>query len=154
MKRFVMTMVAMLAVGVIFAGPAFAAGYPAGNPTVGHNGRTITGDTWCPGSTVTIFVDGVEAGTAKVDGSGHFSFPLPPEVGAGTHHVTVKGLASDCATQEPATLTLVLGASGTSSGGVAFTGADVKVGSLALMLLLIAGTVALVAGRRSRSAAK
>lgn len=159
MKRLAVALVATMALGVLLAGSALAQAapspsgcYPNGcNPTLGSNGRDISGDNWCPGSTATILTDGVKDGTATVDNSGHFAFTL--SVSDGTHHVTVKGLASDCQTPKAVTITVVLGAHG-GSGGTAFTGTDITVGSLALVALLMVAAAALIAGRRRRSVAK
>jgi hypothetical protein len=162
MKRFSMALVATLVVvmGLAFAGPASAGTscYPS-CPTSGGSGGTITGSDWCPGSDVTISVDGDVVGTATVAGDGTFSFDLPASVDTSVDHdITVEGLQSDC--QTPFTDTFVLGASGTAptggggGGGTAFTGANISVGLLALGALLIVAAGALLASRRRGVAAK
>ena len=164
MKRFSMALVATLVVvmGLAFAGPASAGTscYPS-CPTSGGSGGTITGSGWCPGSDVTISIDGDVVGTATVAGDGTFSFDLPASVDTTVDHdITVEGLQSDC--QTPFTDTFVLGASGTApgggggggGGGTAFTGANISVGLLALGALLIVAAGALLASRRRGVAAK
>jgi Big-like domain-containing protein len=159
MKRFGMALVATLVVvmGLAFAGPASAGTscYPS-CPTSGGSGGTITGSGWCPGSDVTISVDGDVVGTATVAGDGTFSFDLPSSVDTTVDHtITVEGLQSDCTT--PFTDTFVLGGTGAGAGGgggTAFTGANISVGLLALGALLIVGAGALLASRRRGVAAK
>ena len=160
MKRFSMALVATLVVvmGLVFAGPASAGTscYPS-CPTSGGSDGTITGAGWCPGSDVTISVDGDVVGTATVAGDGTFSFDLPSSVDTTVNHtITVEGLQSDC--QTPFTDTFVLGGTGAggvpgAGGGTAFTGANVSVGLLALGALLIVGAGALLASRRRGAAA-
>jgi hypothetical protein len=154
MKRLGMAFVATLVVvmGLAFAGPASAGTtcYPS-CPTSGGSDGTITGSNWCPGSDVTISVDGDVVGTATVAGDGTFSFDLPDSVDTTVDHtITVEGLQADCTT--PFTDTFVLG--GTGGGGTAFTGANISVGLLALGALLIVGAGALLASRRRGVAAK
>ena len=163
MKRFGMALVATLVVvmGLAFAGPASAGTscYPD-CPTSGGNNGTITGSGWCPGSDVTISVDGDVVGTATVAGDGTFSFDLPASVDQTVDHtITVEGLQSDC--QTPFTDTFVLGGTGDpgagaggGGGGTAFTGANISVGLLALGALIIVGAGALLASRRRGVAAK
>jgi hypothetical protein len=158
MKRFSLALVAAITVvmGLTFAGPASAqtACYP-NCPTAGGTGETITGSGWCPGSEVTISVDGDVVGTATVGGDGTFSFPLP--VGVDTtveHSISVEGVQADCET--PFTDTFVLGGGGAGDGdgdggvggGTAFTGSSISLGLLALGALLIVGAGALLANRR------
>jgi hypothetical protein len=152
MKRLGMVLVATLVVvmGLALAGPASAgtACYPT-CPTSGGNNGTITGSGWCPGSDVTISVDGSVVGTATVAGDGTFSFDLPSSVDLTVQHtITVEGLQGDCTT--PFTDTFVLGAEGTNGGGggTAFTGANISIGLLALGALMIVGAGALLASRR------
>src|SRR2546428_13718652 len=144
MKRFGVALAVASIWALLLAAPALA-GY-AVNPGVGSHGRTITGTNWCPNSTVTIFVDGNEVGTAQTDGNGSFSFVLPNTVPNGTHTVTVEGLKSDCSTPFTGQTTVVLGA----AGGTAFTGANVTVGALVLGALIVVGLGAMIAGRRRR----
>ena len=163
MKRFGMALVATLLVvmGLALAGPASAgtACYPT-CPTSGGSGSTITGAGWCPGSDVTISVDGDVVGTATVAGDGTFSFDLPDSVDTTVDHtITVDGSQSDCTT--PFTDTFVLGETGTNppvpgstGGGTAFTGATISVGLLAFGALLIVGAGALLASRRRGAATK
>jgi LPXTG-motif cell wall-anchored protein len=144
MKRIAGALVIALALGALFVAPANAAGcYPGCQPGAGGSGRTITGDHWCPNSTVTIFVDGDKVGTAQVGGDGTFSFTLPDSVHDGTHTITVEGLKDDCSTVADVSFTLVLGTT-------AFTGSDISIGVLALAALLIVGAGALIASRRRR----
>jgi hypothetical protein len=151
MKRFSMVLFAALAMSLLAAGPALAAYSP---PQVSGSDGTITGSNWCPGSDVTISVDGDAVGTATVDADGNFSLDLPASVDTSVDHdISVTGLGSDCTT--PQTVTFVLGASGTNGGGgTAFTGANVSVGLLALGALLIVGAGALLASRRRGVVAK
>jgi len=144
MKRIAGALVIALALGALFVAPANAAGcYPGCQPGAGGSGRTITGDHWCPNSTVTIFVDGDKVGTAQVGADGTFSFTLPDSVPDGTHTITVEGLKDDCSTVADVSFTLVLGTT-------AFTGSDISIGVLALAALLIVGAGALIASRRRR----
>ena len=150
-----MAIVATLVVvmGLAFAGPASAGTtcYPT-CPTSGGSDGTITGSNWCPGSDVTISVDGDVVGTATVAGDGTFSFDLPASVDTTVDHtITVEGLQADCTT--PFTDTFVLGGTG-GGGGTAFTGANISVGLTALGALLIVGAGALLASRRRGVAAK
>jgi hypothetical protein len=151
MKRFGMALVATLVVvmGLALAGPASAGTscYPS-CPTTGGSDGTITGSGWCPGSDVTISVDGDVVGTATVAGDGTFSFDLPDSVDTTVDHtITVEGLQADC--QTPFTDTFVLGGTGESGGGgTAFTGANISVGLLAFGALMIVGAGALLASRR------
>jgi LPXTG-motif cell wall-anchored protein len=146
MKRIAGALVIALALGALFVAPANAAGcYPGCQPGAGGSGRTITGDHWCPNSTVTIFVDGDKVGTAQVGADGTFSFTLPDSVPDGTHTITVEGLKDDCSTVADVSFTLVLGTT-------AFTGSDISIGVLALAALLIVGAGALIASRRRRVA--
>jgi hypothetical protein len=151
MKRLGMVFVATLVVvmGLALAGPASAGvtcAYP-GCPTTGGSNGTITGAGWCPGSDVTISVDGDVVGTATVAGDGTFSFDLPNSVDLTVDHtITVEGLQADCTT--PFTDTFVLGGTGGGGGGTAFTGANISVGLLAFGALIIVGAGALLASRR------
>jgi len=148
MKRIAGALVIALALGALFVAPASAtlAGcYPGCQPGAGGSGRTITGDHWCPNSTVTIFVDGDKVGTAQVGADGTFSFTLPDSIPDGSHTVTVEGLKDDCSTVADVSFTLVLGAAGT-----AFTGSYISICVLALAALLIVGAGALIASRRRR----
>jgi hypothetical protein len=150
MKRLGMVLVATLVVvmGLALAGPASAGTtcYPS-CPTSGGNNGTITGAGWCPGSDVTISVDGSVVGTATVAGDGTFSFDLPNSVDLTVDHtITVEGLQSDCTT--PFTDTFVLGGTGTNGGGTAFTGSNISVGLLVFGALMIVGAGALLASRR------
>ena len=164
MKRFSMALVAALRVvmGLTFAGPASAQTCYPNCPTAGGTGDTITGSGWCPGSEVTISVDGDEVGTATVAGDGTFSFELPNSVDTGLQHtITVEGVQADCET--PFTDTFVLGGGGTDGDGgggggdgdgTAFTGSSISRGLLALGALLIVGAGALLASRRRGVAAR
>ncbi len=153
MKRFGIALVVSAVLGLFVAAPAFAGStscYPTcGDPGAGSHGRTITGDNWCPGSTVQIYVDGDFVGTANVGTDGTFTFRLPDNIADGTHLVEIFGLAADCETNTNVPITVVLGA-----GGTAFTGANVSTGILVLGALLIVGAGALVAGRRRKSTAE
>jgi hypothetical protein len=157
MKRFLVAVVATLTLGLFLVSPALA-GTPtcyAGSctPGVGHNGRDISGDNWCPNTTVTIFVDGVKVGTAQVGADGTFTFTLPPSVGPGTHTVRIEGMAPNAnggCSPHTETITIVLG----GSGATAFTGAHgINTAEIAGAALLIVGAGALIAGRRSRRTA-
>ena len=153
-----MALVAALTVvmGLTFAGPASAQACYPNCPTSGGSGETITGSGWCPGSEVTISVDGDEVGTATVEGDGTFTFQLPDSVDTTVDHtITVEGLQADC--QTPFTDTFVLGGGGEDGNGgggggdgdgTAFTGSSISLGLLALGALLIVGAGALLASRR------
>ena len=150
----------VVVMGLAFAGPASAgtACYPT-CPTSGRSGNTITGTGWCPGSDVTISVDGAGGGTATVAGDGTFSFDVPDSVDTTVDHtVAVEDLQSDCRT--PFMDTFVLGETGTASpvggtgGGTAFTGGNISVGLLAVGALLIVGAGALLASRRRGTATR
>jgi LPXTG-motif cell wall-anchored protein len=147
MKRIAGALVIALALGALFVAPASAkqlAGcYPGCQPGAGGSGRTITGDHWCPDSTVTIFVDGDQVGTAHVASDGTFSFTLPDSVPDGTHTITIEGLKDDCSTVADVSFTLVLGTT-------AFTGSNISIGVIALGALLIVGAGALIASRRRK----
>jgi hypothetical protein len=145
MKRIGLAVLAALAMGLFVAGPALAQSpYPVQDPTIDVDDRTVTGQDWCPGSTVTIFVDGDEVGEADVDADGNFTFEIPDSVSDGEHDIVVEGLKSDCTTVFSAEETAVLGAP------TAPTGANVTVGVIAIAALLIVGAGAVIAGRRAR----
>jgi hypothetical protein len=156
MKRLSLALVGALVVvmSLGFMGSASAAGCYPSCPTAGGSDGTITGSDWCPGTDVTISVDGDVVGTATVASDGTFSFDLPSSVDLTVDHdISVTGTAADCSTTK--TVTFVLGASGGGGGGgTAFTGANVSVGLLALGALLIVGAGALLASRRRGVAAK
>jgi hypothetical protein len=105
---------------------------------------TVSGDGFEPGDTVTITFDGESIGSATVDDQGEFSADVTaPDAAAGSHTVTASN--SDSA---KATVSCV----GPAAPGVAFTGANITVGLLLLVGLVVAGAGALLLGRRRAGA--
>jgi len=105
---------------------------------------TVSGDGFVPGDTVTVTFDGESIGSATVDEQGEFSVEVTaPDAAAGSHTVTASN--SDSAS---ATVSCV----GPAAPGVAFTGANITVGLLLLVGLLVAGAGALLLGRRRAGA--
>ena len=156
MKRFV---AALLVAGVLAAVTAVPASaqpcYPdCPPPEVSFGGDdNLTGEFWCPGSTVSIYVDGAFAGTAQVNANGQFNFPLK-NLSPGNHVVEVIGLDSTC--EEVRTVRLNVNVAGGTTGRSAlpFTGSNISVGVLLIGALVIVGATALVAGRRRKTAAE
>ena len=160
-KRVGFAFVFALLLSMIVASPAFAK--PYSEPTVDVSDSnpkpgepvTVSGDNWCPGSTVSIYLDGQFVGTATVDAGGHFdtSIVIPKDIDPGQHTITVVGLDSSCT--EVVTRTTVFNIAGGGVSGQAtlpFTGSNISVGVLLLAALVIVGTTALVAGRRRKAA--
>ena len=152
MKRLGMVLVATLVVvmGLALAGPASAgtACYPS-CPTSGGSNGTITGAGWCPGSDVTISVDGDVVGTATVAGDGTFSFDLPDSVDLTVDHtITVDGPAERLHHPVHRYVRARRDRDAGGGGGTAFTGANISIGLVALGALLIVGAGALLASRR------
>ena len=155
MKRFV---AALLVAGVLTAVVAVPASaqpcYPdCPPPEVGFGGDdNLVGQFWCPGSTVSIYVDGGFAGTAQVDQNGEFNFPLK-NLSPGRHVIEVVGLDATC--EEVRTVRLTIDIAGGATGNrsaLPFTGSNISVGVLLLGALVIVGATALVAGRRRKTA--
>src|SRR5262249_47707157 len=142
MKRLGIALVITATLGLMFvAAPSASAkkcGYPpCPPPTVGVGDTNptpgsidhLSGDNWCPGSTVQIFLDGTFVGNATVDSNGHFDFGLhiPPNIDPGEHIITFKGLDSTC--DHLVTLHLSIFISGAAAGGnLPFTGSNISVG--------------------------
>lgn len=157
MKRFV---AALLVAGVLAAITALPAAaqpcYPDCPPpevSFGGDGN-LTGTFWCPGSTVSIYVDGGFVGTAQVDQNGEFKFPLH-NLSPGNHVIEIIGLDSTC--EEVRTVRLNVNIAGGTTGGrsaLPFTGSNISVGVLLVGALAIVGATALVAGRRRRATAE
>jgi hypothetical protein len=174
MKRLGIALAMATALGLFIAAPALAAPsavpdcYPNCTPTgsVSDNtptpGETITvtGGNFCPNSQITVLFDGEEIGHGHADGAGQFSdqVTIPADATPGHHVITLSGLGSDC--QTPATveipITVVSGAEGAAGGGggggggVAFTGANISLGMLALAAMVIIGAASLIVGRRRK----
>ena len=153
MKRFV---AALLVAGVLAAITALPASaqpcYPnCPPPEVDFGGDdNLTGQFWCPGSTVSIYVDGGFVGTAQVNAQGEFNFPLK-NLSPGNHVIEVVGLDSTC--QEVRTVRLNVNIAGGATGRtLPFTGSNISVGVLLIGALVIVGATALVAGRRRKTA--
>ena len=151
--------------GLWAAAPAFAQTcYPSecpppvidvGDTDVSPGGTTgITGDNWCPGSTVDIYFDGEFVGTAQVGSDGTFdtSILIPDDAGPGDHVITVVGLDLSCTevVSVPQNVTIAGGGAGAST--LPFTGSNISVGVLLVLALLIVGATSIIAGRRRKIA--
>ncbi|MGH2739789.1 MAG: hypothetical protein ACRDH6_04800 [Actinomycetota bacterium] len=160
-----------------FSGPAFAqypinppgGGPPGGGPGVpqptiettggslvpGDDGcssstQTVSGSDWQPHSTVVIEFIASPAqviGRARVNANGDFSTEVSvPASGFGTHTIRVRGFAAD---GSPRTIeTTITCLAQVSPGVLAFTGANITVGGILLLTLVVIGTSTYVAGRR------
>lgn len=118
---------------------------------------TVTGANWCPNSTVDIYIDMVDdahyLGTATVGPDGTFVKPvtIPPGTTPGPHEIIVVGLASDC--QSPRTMSRTITIGGEEPGGsLPFTGANLAIGLMILVALVVVGIAATLAGRRRGAA--
>ena len=163
MKKTAGTMTAALALVAILALPAFAQQpYP---PTVagvvevsdqtidcGAETFTISGSGWAANSQVSITFAGENLGTAPTDSTGSFSISVTPPEASGTQTLTVtQGSLSE--TAQVTCVTGVAAGGGGGEGGVAFTGANITVGLLLLVGLILAGAATLALGRRRKNAA-
>ena len=110
---------------------------------------TVSGDNWCPDSTVTILFDGHVIGHAHTDSNGSFSTDVTiPSDATPVHHViTLTGLAADCKTPKTVTIPITVVGAG---GGVAFTGANIATWMVMLAALVVVGAGALIVGRRRK----
>ena len=158
------TMTAALALVAILALPAFAQQpYP---PTVagvvevsdqtidcGAETFTISGSGWAANSQVSITFAGQDLGTAPTDATGSFSISVTPPEASGTQTLTVtQGSLSETA-QVTCVTGVGPGGAEQGGGGVAFTGANITVGLLLLVGLILAGAATLALGRRRKNAA-
>jgi hypothetical protein len=108
---------------------------------------TVRGEGFPSGSEVDVFLNGDRAATATAGEPGNFSVTVDVPGGTGQHTISASAGGETAA----ATVTCVAGA---AAGGVAFTGTNITVGLLLLFGLIVAGSAALVAGRRrARSSA-
>jgi len=160
MKRLGFAFIFALLVTMVVAGPALAQPYDEPTVDVGDTNPKpgdevdVSGDNWCPGSTVSIYLDGQFVGTAVVDANGHFdsSLVIPKNIDPGQHSITVVGLDASCT--EVVSRTTFFNISGGGVSGAAtlpFTGSNISVGVLLLVALVLVGTTALVAGRRRKA---
>jgi len=149
--------------------------YPTCPPTVDVNDTTpsagetiiVSGNNWCPNSTVDIYLDVVDAahylGTAKADSSGHFSIAvtIPPNTPPGNHTIIAVGLAYNCQETKTRSRTITVmihghgggnvpfpGGPGAGEGNLPFTGGNISVGVSILAALLLVGAASLLLGRR------
>ncbi|MEX0990836.1 MAG: LPXTG cell wall anchor domain-containing protein [Actinomycetota bacterium] len=167
MKRLGLAVALAAVIGVFMAPPASAQQYAPGptvsvgntNPTAGGS-TLVSGNHWCAGSTVSIYLDGAFVGTATV-GSDHkfdFDLVLPNDISAGNHTITVVGLDQACENTQSVSTGIVISGGAVSGGGgggggaLPFTGSNISVGLLLLIALVLAGGIALIAGRRRRVA--
>ncbi len=121
---------------------------------------TVTGEGFTPGVALTLVLEAqpdtqghstVGHVTASAGGTFVFTLVVPPN--SGLHNLVAIGdaLTSLCPADPFASLDIRAASTGTSSGGLASTGSDV-LGVLGLAVVLIAaGTLATVSGRRKRS---
>ncbi len=165
MKRLGIAVVLATITGVLLA-PAASAQYAPGptvsvgntNPVAGGS-TLVSGKHWCAGSTVSIYLDGAFVGTATVgaDNSFDFDLDLPNDISSGSHTITVIGLDEACENMQSVQTGIVISggavAGGAGGGGaLPFTGSNLSVGLLLLIALVLAGGIALLAGRRRRVA--
>jgi hypothetical protein len=126
------------------------------NPDPGDRIR-VSGENWCAGSTVSIYLDGEFVKTVDVASDGTFSttIDIPPGTSPGDHVIEVVGLDETCDEVRTVRVTIHVGGAGAAGGGtgaLAFTGSNIWAFILLLAALLIVGTTALVAGRRRKTA--
>lgn len=157
MKKLAATIALSFAAVLMLAAPAMA--YPKGNPTgtlsvsSGPPGSSVTvsGQNWGPNSSATIsFQPGATTlGTAPVGVNGTFSISvtIPSSASVGAHTIQIDGFNVAGA---PATVDLAFTVTGGSGGGLAFTGANISLGMLLVIVLAVIGVGALVTGRRRR----
>lgn len=155
MKKLLLVISTAAVVTALAAGPA-AAQYPeaadiaisdAAIDCPSGETLTITGEGFIPNEpAVRIFFDGQQIAEVFPSDEGTFSVTVdPPGAAAGQHTIEAR---QNISPEEPgqitasATLTCVAGAA------VAFTGADISLGLVLLVILVIVGAGALVAGRR------
>ena len=152
------------------AAPAVPAAVPASDGTIvradGGTGSvpagssvTLSGDGYLPGSTVTVVVYSepqvLGHTLADVDGHWELTVVLPAGLVSGEHTLVASGVD---AVGNPRFLTLPITVTGGaaapagSSGGLAYTGADVAVPAIGGLAALAVGSGLVLAGRRRRSA--
>jgi hypothetical protein len=141
----------------LLAGPAQAqpADYPPGpagieisNAALSCPGEefTVVGEGFVPGSSVDLFIDGDQVATVTADQNGEFSVTIQaPDLGTGQHTVTAESSTGQTAS---ATVTCV------GAAAVAFTGRNISLGLVLLVVLLAVGAAALFAGRRRARVAR
>jgi len=165
MKRLGIAVVLAAAVGVLMAQPASAGPYaPPPTVSVGNTNPSagsstlVSGNNWCAGSTVSVYLDGAFVGTATVGADHKFDFDLflPNNISPGSHTITVVGLDQACESTQSVQVGIVIAGGAAGGGGGAgalpFTCSNVSVGFLLLIALVLAGGIALIAGRRRRVA--
>ena len=146
-----------LATALLVSGHVSAQEYPPGGATCGVSATvvspggslTVGCDNLLPGSSFTIEFLSPEvlaSGTVGADGSFSETVTIPSDATPGDHIILVRGTDAD---GDPVSIEIPITVSGGAAAeGVAFTGANITVGLLLLVGLVIAGGTALVAGRR------
>ncbi len=137
-------------------GPLAGTGFSAGSVTAGQT-ITVSGTGYAPFSTVTVLVysSPTVLGTAVADEHGAFTFTgkLPAGLAAGSHTLVAAGVdANGNPYYLTQSITVGGGATGTGSGGLAYTGADIAVPAIGGLAALAIGGGLVVAGRRRRTA--
>ena len=163
-KRFFAPLIVMfgLIIAVVaFAGPSSA--YPGGtlpttsvsnqDPTAGSS-VTFCGSGFQPGETVTITLGTTAKPSVVADSSGAFCTTVV--LGAtltGTQTLTATGTTSGSTSSQQIRVAGVSASAGTTSGGLAFTGAAViGIGALGGLLLVGGATMVLASRRRKVNA--
>lgn len=159
-RRHLLTLLVVAMTGLVGVGTT-GASYPTfqgtltvqGSSTVAPGGQlTIGGGGYAPGATITMEAHSsapVSLGTTTADGTGafHTTVIVPTSLAPGAHTVTATGAAAGGGT-------LVLSAPFTVTGpggALPRTGAPVGVWVLGALLLLAAGSTALLLARRHRA---
>jgi hypothetical protein len=153
-KKVLLTIAVTVVATAFLAGPAGAQYPDAGVITLSDasidcpSGETftITGEGFIPNEpAVRIFFDGEQIAEVFPNDQGEFSVTVdPPGAAAGQHTIEARQFV---AAEEPdeivatATLTCI-------GAAVAFTGANISMWAMLLVVLLVIGGAALVAGRR------
>jgi hypothetical protein len=162
----VITMLAVLAsmaaLSLTLGSAASAAPYPIPvaspsitplTPLAPNQPATLSLDGYLPNEIVTVSIGGAVLGVFPTDASGHATVPVTlPNLAAGTYSIAGVGNLGSVAQY---VFTLGAGAVGAApprSGPLAFTGVAVAAGLVLAFALLVAGSIALVAGRGRRSA--
>ncbi len=153
----------LLLVLVVSLGPfAWAQNYPPTDPTIGVSDTTVpqggttvvSGKNWDPGSTVSLTLlkggcSGSSAGslgTAAVNANGSFSKTVTLDVAPGTYGIQGSGrnangnAATRCVTVQVLSVAV--------APATAFTGANIAVGVILAIVLVVMGLIALGASRR------
>jgi hypothetical protein len=105
---------------------------------------TVAGTGFGAGAQIDVSVDGDAVATVTADDDGSVSIAVDVPGGTGLRTITASG-GGEIAT---AVVTCVSAGAGPAAEGVAFTGTNITVGLVILAGLIIAGTTALVVGRR------